>query len=247
MTPDEQQRYRRHLALAQLGPAGQAKLLDAHALIIGVGGLGSPVASYLAAAGVGTLTLVDPDRVELSNLQRQIIHTTPGLGQAKVTSAAARIHALNPAIKVNPIAAALDESALAVQVSAADIILDCSDNLATRLAVNQACYAQARPLISGAVTRWEGQLFNVDPSQPAAACYRCLYAESPAAASEPSQAGIVAPLPGVIGSLQALEAIKGLAGLASPAGQLYLFDTDSLAWQTIHVPKRTDCPVCGAP
>ncbi|MGD8998879.1 MAG: molybdopterin-synthase adenylyltransferase MoeB [Granulosicoccaceae bacterium] len=247
MNDDELLRYSRQIMLPQIGIEGQQRLADSRALIIGAGGLGSPAAMYLAAAGVGELVIVDDDVVELSNLQRQILHTAAAVGRAKVDSARDTLLALNPLIRVTPVGARLDDQALREQVGQADVVLDCSDNFATRFAVNTACVATRTALVSGAAIRFEGQLTVFQPGLPDSPCYRCLYSES----SEDeellcSENGVLAPVVGNIGTLQAVEAIKLLAGIGdSLCGRLLMFDALHMEWRSMRFRRDPDCPVCG--
>ena len=216
-TLDDQQllRYSRQLLLPEIGVEGQQAFLDSRVLIVGMGGLGSPVAMYLAAAGVGHLVLTDFDQVELSNLQRQIIHYDRDIGRAKVVSAQERIMALNPLVRITTLPQALDPLTLQEQVEQADVVVDASDNFPTRFAINAACVDKAKPLVSGAAIRWQGQVavFNNRPNSP---CYRCLYKDEEEAPETCTQSGILAPVVGVIGSLQATEVLKLLSGIAHP-------------------------------
>ncbi len=238
-------RYSRQIMLPQIDIAGQEKLAASHALIIGLGGLGSPVSLYLAAAGVGRLTLVDHDRVELSNLQRQIVHASADVERPKVASAADTLAALNPLVEIATVDHALDDTALDEAVRAADVVLDCTDNLATRLALNAACLGAGRPLVSGAAIRWEGQLLVTRPDRPEAACYRCLYRSDEEPAERCAETGVLAPLLGVIGSLQAVEALKLLSGAGEvEAGRLTLFDALRLEFQSVAIPRNPSCPAC---
>jgi adenylyltransferase/sulfurtransferase len=240
-------RYSRHLMLPELDVAGQERLLAARVLVIGVGGLGSPAAMYLAAAGVGTLVLVDDDDVEISNLQRQIIHDTGTIGMTKVASARATIERLNPDVKVIALATRLEGEELAREVAAADLILDATDNFRTRYALNDACWKAGKPLVSGAAIRWEGQVTAFDPRQPDSPCYRCLYAEGDDAALNCSENGVVAPLVGIIGASQALEAIKLICGVGEPlAGHVLYFDGKWLEWRKLKLNRNPQCPVCGS-
>jgi molybdopterin/thiamine biosynthesis adenylyltransferase len=239
-------RYSRHILLDELGDVGQQRLLDSHAVILGAGGLGSPVALYLAASGVGRLTLVDDDTVDLTNLQRQIAHTTARVGQPKVTSAREAMLALNPLVEVYTVQQRADEAALMHLVADADVVIDCCDNFATRHAVNRACVQHAVPLVSGAVIRLDGQLTTYDTRDAASPCYACLF--PPDQAPEEvrcSTMGVLAPLVGVIGTLQATEAVKLLAGVGrSLAGRLQLLDGRSLEWTEMRLRRQADCPVC---
>lgn len=208
-------RYSRQILLQHIDIDGQLKLKDSRVLIVGLGGLGAPVALYLAAAGVGELHLADFDTVDLTNLQRQIIHDTDSVGMSKVDSALKRLSAINPEIQLIAHRQALDEDSLAAAVSAVDLVLDCSDNFSTREAVNAACVAARKPLVSGAAIRLEGQLSVFDPRRDESPCYHCLYGHGSEAELTCSEAGVVGPLVGLVGSLQALEALKVLVGLAN--------------------------------
>jgi len=246
MNDDQLLRYSRQIMLPDLDIEGQEKLLGSHALIIGLGGLGSPVAMYLAAAGVGELTLVDFDAVDLTNLQRQIAHTSERIGVNKAQSAAQTLHALNPEIKVNLVNQLVGAEQLQQLVGGVNLVLDCTDNFTTRFAINAACVAARVPLVSGAAIRLEGQVTVFDSRQPDSPCYRCLYEES---ADDLTCAanGVLAPLVGVIGSLQALEALKLLGGFGqSLVGRLQLFDARTGQWREMKLPRDPECPVCGA-
>ncbi len=239
-------RYGRHLMLPELDVAGQERLLAARVLLIGVGGLGSPIALYLGAAGVGTLVIVDHDIVELSNLQRQIAHGSPDIGQTKVASAAAAIARLNPEVKVVAIDHRLEGLALEREIKAADLVIDASDNFATRFALNAACWRAGKPLVSGAAIRWEGQVAVFDPQNPTSPCYQCLYSEDDDEALNCSENGVAAPLVGVIGSLQALEALKFLTGAGeSLVGYVLYFDGKWAEWRKLRLTPQPSCPVCG--
>ena len=239
-------RYSRHILLDELGVEGQQRLIDSHALILGAGGLGSPVALYLAASGVGRITLIDDDVVDLTNLQRQIAHTTQRVGQPKVESARDAMRSLNPRVQVQPLQIRADETALLRLVAEADVVIDGCDNFATRHAVNRACVQHAVPLVSGAVIRLDGQLTTYDTRDAASPCYACLF--PPDQAPEEvrcSTLGVMAPLVGVIGTLQATEAIKLLAGVGrSLVGRLQLLDGRSLEWTEMRLRRQPDCPVC---
>lgn len=241
-------RYHRHIMLPQLGFEGQQRLHDAHVLIIGLGGLGSPAATYLAAAGVGTLTLVDDDKVELSNLQRQIAHSTANIGNSKVDSAREHLLALNPDITINCITERLNGEALLDAMAGADVVLDATDNFSSRYAINAACVQQETPLVSGAAIRFEGQLAVFDFREPESACYQCLYPASDEATQETcSENGILAPVVGIIGSMQALEAIKLICQLGeNSSGRLLLFDALALDWRSMKFKRDAQCPVCAA-
>ena len=241
-------RYSRHLLLDDIGIEGQQRLLDSHALIVGAGGLGSPVALYLASAGVGQITLVDDDTVDLTNLQRQIMHTEARVGQPKVASAEAAIRALNPGVRVRTVAQRADEAQLTELAAAADIVLDCTDNFSTRQALNRACVATGRPLVSGAAIGFDGQISVYDPRRAASPCYACVF--PPTQAVEEARCatmGVFAPLVGIIGTLQASEALKLLCGIGEPlVGRLLMLDARRTEWTELRVPRQADCPVCSA-
>jgi molybdopterin/thiamine biosynthesis adenylyltransferase len=241
-------RYSRHILLNELGDTGQDVLLDSHALVIGAGGLGSAAALYLAASGVGRITLVDHDSVDLTNLQRQIAHTTARIGQAKVESARTAMLALNPDIAVDTIARQADAESLKQLVAMADVALDCTDNFRTRHALNAACVAHAVPLVSGAVIRLDGQLTTYDVRDAASPCYACVFPPDDAPEEVScSTMGVLAPLVGVVGSLQAAEALKLLAGIGrSLAGRLQMLDGRDLSWTEMRLQRQPDCPVCSS-
>ena len=246
MDDDELLRYSRQIMLPEIDIAGQSRLIESRALIVGLGGLGSPAAMYLAAAGVGTLQLCDDDLVDLSNLQRQIAHTTARIGQPKVASAASALQALNPGVAVVERRQRLEGAALEQAVSAADIVLDCCDNFATRFAVNAACRRHRRPLVSGAAVRWDGQI-SVFSQQPGTACYRCLYGEDGQEDLRCSHNGVVAPLVGIVGTVQALEAIKLLTGAGEPlTGRLLVLDGLRMQWRELRLQRDPACPVCAS-
>ena len=245
MTDDELLRYSRQILLPDFDIAGQERLRRSRALIVGLGGLGSPVAMYLAAAGVGRLTLVDFDRVDLSNLQRQIVHRTADIGRLKVESARDTLLALNPSVAVTTLPQALDEAELREQVRQADVVVDACDNLPTRLAINAACVRAGVPLVSGAAIRLEGQVLVWRPGEKGA-CYRCLYRDADAAPETCAQTGVLAPVVGIVGSIQALEAIKVLTDFGETlAGRLLLLDAKRMEWRTLKVRRDPACPVCG--
>ena len=241
-------RYARHLLLDDLGVVGQLRLLGAHALIVGAGGLGSPVTLYLASAGVGQLTLVDDDTVDLTNLQRQIMHTEARLGQPKVASAQAAAAALNPDVRVHPVARRADEALFAQLAGAADVVLDCSDNFATRQALNRACVATRRPLVSGAAIGFDGQVAVYDPRRADSPCYACVFPPSQTVEeARCATLGVFAPLVGMIGTLQAAEALKLLAGIGQPlVGRLLMLDARRMEWTELRTARQPDCAVCGA-
>ncbi len=240
-------RYSRHILLDEIGIEGQRRLLQSHALVIGAGGLGSPVALYLGTAGVGRITLVDHDTVDLTNLQRQIAHTQARVGHAKAESAREAIAAINPDVQVNAITQRADAAWLDQAVAAADVVLDCSDNFATRQAVNAACVAHAKPLVSGAAIRFDGQVSVYDTRDPQAPCYACLFPpDATIADAHCATMGVFAPLVGIIGTMQAAEALKLLAGVGSSlAGRLQMLDARTMEWTQIAVGRQVDCSVCG--
>lgn len=238
-------RYSRQILLPDVDVDGQEKLLQSRVLIIGLGGLGSPVAMYLAAAGVGHLVLVDDDDVELSNLQRQIIHNTTAVGQSKVDSAVSALHALNPDVEITALNKRLSERELKDQVLQVGAVVDCSDNFNTRFAINQACVTSRVPLISGAAIRLEGQISVFDLRSPQSPCYRCLYEETIEETLNCATNGVLAPLVGVIGSMQALETIKVLCGFGeSLVGRLQCYDARYGQWRELKLKKDKDCPIC---
>ncbi len=238
-------KYSRQIMLPQIDIEGQQKLLDSHVVILGLGGLGSPVAMYLATAGIGEITLLDDDEVELSNLQRQIVHLMSSQGLAKVDSAASTMLGLNPDIKLNIIKQRLAEPELQKVIENCQVVADCSDNFETRFMLNRACFNQSVPLVSGAAIRWEGQLttFMMNEASP---CYRCLYDEQSFTDQTCAQNGIVGPVVGIIGTMQALEIIKIITEAGQPAvAELTLFDGLENSFSKIKYAKKLDCPVCG--
>ena len=238
-------RYSRQILLPEIGIEGQQRLRESHALVIGIGGLGSPVSMYLAAAGVGQMTLVDDDNVDLSNLQRQIVHSTADVGEPKVLSAQRHLQQLNPECEVNPVAQRLDESGMHKLIRAADIVLDCCDNFETRFLLNRLCLAARTPLVSGAAIRWEGQVavFLYGAGDP---CYHCLYGGGEDEEERCSENGVIAPLVGIIGSLQALEAVKVLCQTGTAlASRLVVFDGLQAHWRELRLRADPGCPVCG--
>lgn len=246
LSDEELLRYSRQILLKQIDIDGQMRLRQGRVLIVGMGGLGSPVALYLAAAGVGELHLADFDTIDLTNLQRQILHDTAGVGQAKVDSAMARLTALNPHIRLVPHRQALDADSLAAAVQAVDLVIDCCDNFTTREAVNRACVEAGRPLVSGAAIRLEGQLSVFDSRKADSPCYHCLYGHGSEAELTCSEAGVAGPLVGLVGSLQALEAIKLLAGFGEPmVGRLLLIDALGSRFRELRVRRDPACAVCG--
>ncbi|MEK6747760.1 MAG: molybdopterin-synthase adenylyltransferase MoeB [Pseudomonadota bacterium] len=248
LSNDQLKRYSRHIMMHQLDYEGQVKLLQSHALIIGAGGLGSPVAMYLASSGVGQITLVDFDKVEVSNLQRQIMHGTPDIGRPKVESARDRLVAINPDIQVNTLSHALDEQELLEQVRSADVVIDTTDNFATRFAVNAACVRERKPLISGSVIRMEGQMTVFRNDKGDGPCYRCLYKDAGELGETCTQNGVLAPVVGIIGAIQATETLKVLTGLGQDlSGRLLLLDAFTMEFRELKLRKDPGCPVCGTP
>jgi molybdopterin/thiamine biosynthesis adenylyltransferase len=241
-------RYSRHILLDEIGVEGQQRLLAAHALVIGAGGLGSPVALYLGTAGVGRITIVDHDSVDLTNLQRQIAHNLARVGTPKATSAQASIAAINPDVQVTPLIERADAARLDALVRDADVVLDCSDNFATRQAVNAACVTHRKPLVSGAAFGFDGQVSVYDTRRDDAPCYACLF--PPEATYEEVRCatmGVFAPLVGIIGTVQAAEALKLLAGVGtSLAGRLQMLDARSMEWNEVRLSRQPGCPVCAA-
>jgi adenylyltransferase/sulfurtransferase len=248
MTDDQLLRYSRHILLPQIGVEGQEAIVAARVLIVGAGGLGSPAAYYLAAAGVGTLVLADGDTVDLTNLQRQILHMSDAIGRPKVESGRDTLTRINPECHVLPIAERLAGDRLDAEVAAADIVLDCSDNFATRHAINRACVGHAKPLVSGAAIRFDGQVAVFDSRRDHAPCYNCLFPEGGDVEEvRCAVMGVFAPLTGIIGSTQAAEALKLLIGCGEPlAGRLLLLDGLAMDWRSIAVPRDPACPVCSA-
>jgi len=246
MNDEQLLRYSRQILLPQFGTEGQQKLLDAHVLIIGMGGLGSPVAMYLAAAGVGELTLVDHDTVDLSNLQRQILHRNDNIGQPKVDSAQHNLAQLNDEISIHTVNKKLDDDELQQLVSRVDLVVDATDNFPTRFAINRACVRHKKPLVSGAAIRLEGQVGIFDLRRADSPCYRCLYDEQGGVPETCSENGVMAPMVGIIGSIQALEVIKLLTDTGETlAGKLLISDGLHQEWRSMKLRKDPACPVCG--
>ncbi len=246
MTPDELARYSRHVLLPEVGLAGQERLKAARVLCIGVGGLGSPAALYLAAAGVGTIGLVDFDEVDVSNLQRQVLHSTADVGRPKIASAAARLSALNPHVRIEAHAAAFDVGNARTLVEAYDVVLDGSDNFPTRYLVNDACVIARRPNAYGSIFRFEGQASVF--AAPGGPCFRCLHPEPPPAGVIPScaEGGVLGVLPGIIGTIQATEALKLILGIGDPLiGRFLIFDALKMRFREIALRRDPECPVCG--
>ncbi len=240
-------RYSRHILLPQIGVEGQERLLAARALVVGAGGLGSPAALYLASAGVGTIALADGDSVDLTNLQRQILHRSRSIGRPKVESGRDALAEINPGCTVIPIAQRLTGERLEEEVDAADVVVDCCDNFATRHAINRACVKYGKPLVSGAAIRFEGQVSVFDPREPASPCYHCLFPEGEDVEEvRCAVMGVFAPLTGIVGSTQAAEALKLLIGCGqSLAGRLLLLDGLAMEWRSIAIPRDPGCAVCG--
>ena len=246
MDDDELLRYSRQIMLPEVDVAGQERLRDAKVLVVGLGGLGSPVALYLAAAGVGKLVLADDDVVELSNLQRQIAHANAALGQAKASSAKASVAAINPDVEVEALAERIGDSDLAPLLSRVDLVVDATDNFTTRFALNDACWRSGTPLVSGAAIRWEGQVAVFDPGDAASPCYRCLYAEGDGEALNCAENGVIAPLVGVVGAMQAMEAVKLITGVGEPlTGRVLYYDAKRAEWRAFKLARRPGCPTCG--
>ncbi|PPC93346.1 MAG: molybdopterin biosynthesis protein MoeB [Methylotenera sp.] len=246
MNDNQLLRYSRHILLPQVGYEGQEKLVNSHALIVGAGGLGSPVALYLAAGGVGMLTVCDFDTVDLTNLQRQIAHTTPSVGTNKAISVQQTLFEINPTVVVNTITTKSTEAEFTKLVNLADVVIDCSDNFATRYMLNRLCVQLKKPLVSGAAIGFEGQVTVFDMRSDDSPCYHCLYPDAGEDAEmRCSENGVFAPLVGMIGTTQAAEAMKLLMGIGeSLQGRLLLLDVQSMEWRSIKLPKDSHCPVC---
>jgi molybdopterin-synthase adenylyltransferase len=246
MTDEQLLRYSRHILLSEFGVEAQEKLLSASVLVIGAGGLGSPAALYLAAAGIGTLTLADGDAVDLTNLQRQILHTTRSVGTPKAESGKAALAQINPEVRVVPVPRRLAGEELERLVAASDVVLDCSDNFETRHAVNRACVRHRTPLVSGAAVRFDGQVTVFDLRDRESPCYNCLFPE--AAELEEMRCavmGVFAPLTGIVGTVQAAEALKLISGVgATLAGRLLIIDALAMEWRSVKLARDPACPVC---
>jgi molybdopterin/thiamine biosynthesis adenylyltransferase len=248
MNDTELLRYNRQIMLPDIDIEGQERLLASTALIIGLGGLGSPVALYLAAAGVGHLILADDDQVDLSNLQRQIAHGTSNIGQLKVDSAAESLLSLNPGIRISKISQRLTQQSLADLLVDVDVVVDATDNFASRFAINDACVSTATPLVSGAAVQLEGQVMVYDPKLSDTPCYRCLYQNANDGAFNCAENGVAAPVVGIIGTIQAMETIKLLVGFGvSLAGYLLVFDARYMDWRKLKLPRNPACSTCGTP
>ena len=245
MNDDQLLRYSRQIMLPEIDAAGQERLSNSRVLIIGLGGLGSPVSLYLASAGVGQLMLVDFDKVDISNLQRQIVHTTQDIGRAKIESAKEHLQAINPEISIECIGHALDEAELLGEAEKADVIVDASDNFQTRFALNEASVRTKTPLVSGAAIRFEGQVTVFNPGSEDSPCYRCLYNEDVATEETCTANGVIAPLLGIIGSIQANETLKLLIGIGETLqGKLLLLDALHMDWHQAKLKKDPACPIC---
>ena len=245
--PDLKQRYSRQIRLPQVGEAGQDKLIGATVLIVGMGGLGSPVALYLAAAGTGRLKIADFDVVDESNLQRQIIHQHADIGQLKTESAAVSLRAINPSIDVETLDYSLDYEDFIKCCDDVDLIMDCTDNFPTRFILNKVSLETTIPLVSGAAIRWEGQVTTFDPRNEHSPCYRCLYPDTGIESATCAMEGVIAPVTGVIGTMQAMEAVNILLGQGQLHGVVWLFDACLMEWQKMQLPRNPHCPACGQP
>lgn len=248
MNDDQLLRYSRQIMLPEIDAAGQERLAAAHVLLVGLGGLGSAAGLYLAAGGVGRLTLADFDKVDLSNLQRQILHGAADIGRMKTESARDRLLALNPEVRLHLVDQVMDADSLGRHVRGADVVVDASDNFRTRFAVNAACVAARRPLVSAAAIRFEAQISVFDARDPAAPCYRCLYGAGAEVEETCTANGVIAPLLGIAGSVQAMEAMKLIMGIGTTLkGRLLLLDALTMEWHSAKLPKDPGCPVCGTP
>lgn len=247
MDDEQLLRYSRHILLPELGIEAQQRFAGASVLIVGTGGLGGPAAQFLAASGVGSLTLCDPDTVDLTNLQRQVLFSTPDVGRLKVAAAKSRLEAINPDVRIETVPLRLGPEELRKFVAAADVVLDCSDNFATRHAVNRACVTAGKPLVSGAAIRFDGQVAVFDPRDAKSPCYHCLFPEDrDIEETRCATMGVFAPLVGIIGAMQAAEALKLIAGVGEAAvGRLLLFDAYTLQWREIAIARDSACAVCG--
>ncbi|PHM21557.1 MAG: molybdopterin biosynthesis protein MoeB [Curvibacter sp. PD_MW3] len=248
MNDDQLLRYSRHILLEEIGIEGQQRILDGHALVIGAGGLGSPVALYLGSAGVGRITVVDDDAVDVTNLQRQVAHTLARVGLPKVDSIVQAVAAINPEVHVTPVMARADAALLDTLVAQADVVLDCCDNFATRHLINAACVKHGKPLVSGAAIRFDGQITVYDPRSATSPCYACVF--PPDDAFEETRCatmGVFAPLVGIVGAVQAAEALKLLSHAGSSlAGRLLMLDGRHMEWTEMRLPRAPACPVCGS-
>lgn len=246
MNNDQLLRYSRQMMLPEIDAAGQEALANARVVIIGMGGLGSAASLYLTSAGVGHLVIADFDEVDLSNLQRQILYATDDIGRPKVAAAKDRLATVNPGVTIDAINTQLDEAQLQEQIAAATIVVDCCDNFRTRFAINAACQQTRKPLVSAAAIRFEAQISVFIPGDPDSPCYRCLYTDEAAVAETCTDNGVIAPLLGIIGSMQALETMKLIMHIGrSLQGRLLLFDAMRMEWHTAKLARDPDCPVCG--
>ena len=245
VNPDFTERYSRQTRLPQMGEEGQDRLIKSHVLIIGMGGLGSPVALYLAAAGVGRMRIADFDVVDESNLQRQIIHHHNDIGELKAESAASSLKAINPAIEIETLDYSLDYEDFLTHCEGIDLIIDCSDNFPTRFMLNDVSLKTRIPLVSGAAIRWEGQVTAFNPRSQDSPCYQCLYPNTDIESATCAMEGVVAPVVGVIGTMQAMEAVNILIGNSQLHGVVWLFDAYSMEWQRMQLNKNPNCPACG--
>lgn len=246
MKDEQLLRFSRQIMLPTMDVAGQQELVDATVLIVGMGGLGCPAAMYLSAAGVGHLIIADDDTVEITNLQRQIAHEQSNLGESKVSSAETTLKGLNPDVRITQINNRLEGDLLEKVVVSADVVVDASDNFSTRFAVNQSCLKNKKPLVSGAAIRMEGQIAVFDSGNPESPCYQCLYSECGDDDASCSQNGVMAPLVGIIGSVQAMETIKLITGIGnSLVGRLLLLDATAMQWREMKLPRDPSCPACG--
>lgn len=247
MNDDQLLRYSRHILLDEFGIEGQERLLAAHALVIGAGGLGAAALPYLASAGVGHITIVDDDDVDLTNLQRQIVHTTANVGRPKVESAREAMLRINPDLDIQLVPRRVSDAELGPLVAQADVVLDCTDNFATRHAINRACVAHRVPLVSGAALRFDGQISVYDLRQPDAPCYGCLFPPSvPAPEAACASMGVFAPLVGMVGTVQAAEALKLLSGVGRPlAARLLMVNALTMEWNEMRLARAPDCEICG--
>lgn len=245
LNDDELMRYSRQILLPSFDVAGQERLKSARVLVVGAGGLGCPVALYLAAAGVGHLTLADDDVIELANLQRQIAFENSQLGESKAQALAERVQRINPLVTAEAVTERLTSDDLMKRVKVCDLVIDCTDNFATRFAINKACVASQVPLVSGAAIRGEGQLVVFDPLQADSPCYHCLYQDQGDEELNCSEAGVIGPLVGIVGACQAMEAIKVLAGVGMPlTGRLLILDAWRMEWREMKLARDPECPVC---
>ncbi len=245
MNEQQLSRYSRHIQLPQIGIDGQQRLLKARVFIVGAGGLGSPLSMYLASSGIGQLVISDFDHVELSNLQRQILHTDTDIGRDKVASARDTLRHLNPEIQINALNWALDDEELAEEIRAADVVADATDNFETRFTLNRLCVQEKTPLVSAAAVRFEGQVSVFDSRQENSPCYRCLYSDESDGGEACAKVGVLSPLLGILGSIQATEVIKLILECGNPLlGRVLVLDALSMEWRSLHLRKDPDCPVC---